>query len=108
MQASRFDVAPNQIVEPRFVDRNLARQQTPDLLLVDIDAGHVDAHFGKAGARHQSDVASFPQLKYSCAFVLDFSRQTERHSILRIRSAASDEDKPLTKIRISECNVKFI
>ena len=57
MQASRFDVAPNQIVEPRFVDRNLARQQTPDLLLVDIDAGHVDAHFGKAGARHQSDVA---------------------------------------------------
>ena len=57
MQASRFDVAPNQIVEPQFVDRNLARQQTPDLLLVDIDAGHVDAHFGKAGARHQSDVA---------------------------------------------------
>ena len=57
MQASRFDVAPNQIVEPRFVDRNLARQQTPDLLLVDIDAGHIDAHFGKAGARHQSDVA---------------------------------------------------
>ena len=50
------DVAPDQLLEARLVDRHLAAPQRRDLAGVDVDADDVVAALGEAGAGHQTDV----------------------------------------------------
>ncbi len=45
------------LVEPRLVDRHLARAQLLDARGVDVHAPHVPPQLGEAGGRHQPDVA---------------------------------------------------
>jgi hypothetical protein len=47
----------NEILEPRFVDRDLTRIQAIDLRLIDIHAQNVVTHFGHARAGDQAHVA---------------------------------------------------
>ena len=51
------DVALDQLGQARLVDRHLAAVEHVDLLLVAVDAGHVVAALGEAGAGDQADVA---------------------------------------------------
>ena len=57
LEAPLLEVALHQHVEARLVDGDVARLQARDLAGVDVDADDVVAGFGKAGARHQADVA---------------------------------------------------
>ena len=68
------------LAQARLVDRQAARFQHGDLPLVLVDAGHVVAALGEAGARDQADVARADErdlhLSYSCiAFVGPRRRQ---------------------------------
>ena len=56
VQPLGLDVALDQLGQPRLVDRDLAAVEGVDLLLVDVDAGHVVAALGEAGAGDQADV----------------------------------------------------
>ena len=55
-QAPLGGVVRDQLVEARFVDRDLAAIEAVDLGLVEIAADDVVAHVRKAGPRHQPDV----------------------------------------------------
>ena len=50
-------VAGDQLVEPRLVDRHLAALERRDLAGVLVDADHVVAEIGKAGAGNEADIA---------------------------------------------------
>ena len=56
-QAALLDVVGDQLVEARLVDRDLAALQALDLAGVLVDADHVVAEIGKAGAGDQADIA---------------------------------------------------
>ncbi len=47
----------DEVVEPGLEDRNFAALQGSDLRRVLVDAGHLVAEIGKAGARHEPDIA---------------------------------------------------
>ncbi len=64
VQQSGGGVPRNQFRQARFVDRHLAPQQPLDLPRVAIDAGHVVARLGQAGARDQSHVARSDNCKF--------------------------------------------
>ena len=57
VQAARGDVALDHRLEPGLVDRNAAGVQHVDLARVDVEAQHVVADLGEAGAGDQADVA---------------------------------------------------
>ena len=57
LEAPGREVALQQVVQPRLVDRRLAALEHLDLALVDVDAQHVVADLGEARARDQADVA---------------------------------------------------
>ena len=52
-----FDVACDQVVEPRLVDRHLAALERGDLACVLVDAGDLVAEVGKAGPGNEADIA---------------------------------------------------
>ena len=56
MQAAFVRVAQNQFIKSRFVNGDVADAKALDFCLIYIDAGHVDAHFCKAGAGNQTDI----------------------------------------------------
>jgi hypothetical protein len=51
------DVAPDHLGQSRLVDRDAAVVEHVDLGAVDVEAQHVVADLGEAGAGHQSHVA---------------------------------------------------
>jgi len=53
----RLHVLLHQLLQPRLVDRHLARLQPGDLARVLVDADHVMAEIRKTDAGHQSDIA---------------------------------------------------
>ena len=53
----RLTLSRDHLGEARLVDRDLAAVEPVDLGLVDVDAGHVVAAVGEAGAGDQADVA---------------------------------------------------
>ena len=55
-QPALLGIAPDELLEPRLVDRDLALLQALDLGGVDVDAQHVVAGIGEAGARDEADV----------------------------------------------------
>jgi len=57
-------IALHQIGQPRFVDRHDIVVEVFDLLLVLVDADHIMAEIGEAGARNQADIAR----TYHCKF----------------------------------------
>ena len=57
VQSACVDVALDQLAQPGFVNRYLACEQPFDFRAVDVDACHVDAHFGEAGSRDEADIA---------------------------------------------------
>ena len=57
LQAARLRIAADDVLEAGLVDRDFAALQTGDLGRVDVDADHVIADLGKAGARHQAHVS---------------------------------------------------
>lgn len=56
-QPARIGAALDQAVEAGFMDRDIARFEPLDLAFVHIDAHHMVAGIGQAGACHESDVA---------------------------------------------------
>ena len=52
-----FPIAGDRLLEPRFVDRDLAAIEARDLVRVDVDAVHLAAEFGKPGGGHKSDIS---------------------------------------------------
>ena len=56
-QAAGLLVLVDQLFEARLVDRRDALLEQRDLRLVLVDARHVHAEVGEAGARHEADVA---------------------------------------------------
>jgi hypothetical protein len=57
LQPARRAVARDDLVQPRLVDRDAALVEDADLARVDVQADHVVAHFGEAGAGDEADVA---------------------------------------------------
>jgi hypothetical protein len=57
LEPSGFHVAFDVRLEARLVDRDLAVIEARDLVCVDVDANHVIAHFGHAGAGDEAHVA---------------------------------------------------
>ncbi len=53
-QAPRIDVAMDHVLQSRLVDRHAARLEHVDLACVDVEAKHVVADFGEAGAGDES------------------------------------------------------
>ena len=56
-EAAGRDVVGHQLVEAGLVDRDLALAQARDLAGILVDADHVVAELGEAGAGHQADIA---------------------------------------------------
>ncbi len=56
-EAALVEVAADQVLEPRLVDRHLALLQARHLVRVDIDAQHLIARIGKTGTGDETDVA---------------------------------------------------
>ena len=54
----------HQRFQPRFVDRNAAFVERADLAFVHVQAHHVVAHFGQAGACDQTDIAGADDAKF--------------------------------------------
>ena len=57
LQASACDVAPHDLEQTGLVDRQGAGFEGADLLRIHVQADHVVAHFGEAGAGDEADVA---------------------------------------------------
>ena len=55
-QATGGDIAPDHVLQPRFVDGNAAGFEDADLFRIDIKAEHVIAYFGQTGAADQSNI----------------------------------------------------
>ena len=55
-EALAGDVARDQVVEARLVNRDLASVERIDLALVEVATDDVIAHVGKAGARDQPNI----------------------------------------------------
>src|SRR4051812_38271211 len=60
-------VRGNQLLEPRLEDRDLARIQGVDLAGVLVDASHLMAKVGNAGARDEADIACSNHGNLHCA-----------------------------------------
>ena len=56
-QPAGLAVAPHDRLQARLEDRDLARVELLDLVLVEVEAEHVVARVGEAGAGDQADVA---------------------------------------------------
>ena len=56
-QPPALGIGLDQRLEPRLPDRHPAGVQAVDLGLVLVDAGHVMAEIGEAGAGHEPDIA---------------------------------------------------
>ena len=66
----------HQRVQPGLVDRNLAVEEFRDLLLVFVDAGHVDAEISKTGPGDEPNVAGTNNADmHECSLVATTSRQ---------------------------------
>ena len=52
-----IDIAFDQRIKARFVDRHDVGIQPVDLVLVLVDADHIMPEIGKAGPRHKADIA---------------------------------------------------
>jgi hypothetical protein len=57
LEAASLNVAFDVVIEARFIDGYLTLVQPSDLVLVDVVAHDVVAHFGHAGACDEADVA---------------------------------------------------
>ena len=57
LQATACDIALHHLQQPGLVDRQHAGFQGADLLRIHVQARHVAAHFGEAGASDEADVA---------------------------------------------------
>ncbi len=57
VEPAALDIGLDQRLEPRLPDRHLAGIEAVDLVLVLVDAGHMVAEIGEAGARHEPDIA---------------------------------------------------
>ena len=64
VQPACADIACDELVEPRLVNRNDALQQAVDFFTVGVHAGDVESHLGEACARDQSHVSG----SYDCDF----------------------------------------
>ncbi len=56
LEPALLGIAPDELFESRFVDRDLALLQARNLGRVDVDAQHLVAGIGEAGARDEADV----------------------------------------------------
>jgi len=64
VQAPFFYIAAYHFLKTGLVNRQNTFMKVGDFLFIDVDAGNVDADFGKAGTRNQTDIAG----AYNCYF----------------------------------------
>jgi hypothetical protein len=69
LQPPFLDIAIDDLVEARLVDRDLSLLQSLDFLFVDVDADDIVAEVGEARAGNQADVACADDCYVSGAYL---------------------------------------
>lgn len=98
MQTALFDIAPDDLFQPRFIDRDDAVVQPVDLLFVYIDARDVEAHFGETSPRNQTDVprsydCDFHIVSFWCVYV-QRRKRSATPSANRLQKSWQPDEKP--------------